>query len=143
MGLTRTSRKRSQPVRDWSAGAIVKQSDLAVDAPDLRAFTLEVIAEANRQDRADPVKVLTGIDNILSAQMDAYAKALPSVDADQVVEMRQTMYARPDFHYGMFFDGLTYFGSSGIAMCNGLVEQLDNFRDGIVQLVARGEFDRD
>jgi hypothetical protein len=143
MGLSRTSRKRSQHIRDWSVGAIVKQSHLAVNAPDLRAYTHAVIAQANRQDRADPVKVLTGIDNVLSAQMDAYAKALTSVDADQVVAMRQALYARPDFHHGMFFDGLTYFGSGGIAMCNGLAGQLDNLRDGFVQLISNGDFDRD
>lgn len=143
MGFSRSSRKHSRPVRDWSLGAVVKQSDLAVDAPDLRAYTRAVIAEANREDRADPLKVLTGIDNVLSAQMDAYAKALTNVDADQVAAMRHALYARPDFHHGMFFNGLTYFGTGGIAMCNGLVEQLDNLRAGFVQLVANGDFDRD
>lgn len=142
MGLFGSKTKRPSPVRDWSTGPVVKQSSLAADAPDVLAFAVEAAKQADRPGGVDLEKVLAAIDRLLAAQMDAYAGALPGMDAGQVAQMRQALYARPDFRFEMFFDGLTYFGSGGIAMSNGLVEQWASFQSVVVGLIEKGEFDR-
>lgn len=130
-------------LRDWSIGAVGKQSDLAVDAPDVPAFAASAAEQTGRTDRVDMAKVLAAIGRVLAGQMDAYAHGLSSVDASQVARMRDILYGRPDFRYEMLFDGLTYFGPDGVAMCNSLVEQLDAFYPQLVELIAGGNFDRD
>ncbi|MEH0550895.1 hypothetical protein [Streptomyces sp. B21-101] len=142
VGLFGSKSKRSSAVRDWSTGPLVKQSPLAADAPDVLAFAVEAARQADRPGGVDVEKVLAAIDRMLAGQMDAYAGALPGLDAGQMAQMREALYARPDFRFEMFFDGLTYFGSSGIAMCNGLVEQWGTFQSVVVGLVEKGEFDR-
>lgn len=129
-------------MRDWSVGPISKQSKLAADAPNVLTFAASAIEQAGRTDRADMKKVLIGISRVLDGQMDAYAHALSSINANQVAEMRDTIYSRSDFRFEMLFYGLTYFGPSGVAMCNGLVEQLDAFQQELVGLIADGKFDR-
>lgn len=142
MGFFGSKSKRSSAVRDWSTGPVVKQSPLAADAPDVLAFAVEAAKQADRPAGVDPEKVLAAIDRLLAGQMDAYAAALSGLDAGQTAQMRESLYARPDFRFEMFFDGLTYFGSNGIAMCNGLVEQWGKFQSVIVGLIEKGEFDR-
>ena len=127
---------------DFGSGAVTSQSDRASPPPDVLAVVAAAITEGGRPGVATS-KVLAAVDRVLSAQMDVYAAQLAAVDGEAVRRMRRVLRGRPDFRYEMFFAGLTYFGPGGVAMANGLAEQLAVFVPELVTLIRAGHFDGD
>lgn len=122
---------------NWGTDPITSQHRHAQAPPDLREHARAVVAEAGR---GDPAVALERFLYFVDVQTDAFAERTQLLAAD-LKAIRETLLQRPDFDPRMLFDYLTYFGPSGVAMNNGLVEQIDVFRSVLVEEAREGHLD--
>ncbi len=123
---------------DWSTDPISKQHHLAETPPELFPLAQQAIERAGR----GAVHVaLERLYMMVGAQADAYAAQFPDLRKYDLESIRNTIFSRSDFDESMLFSSLTYFGPTGVAMNNGLIEQLPAFIEALEQAAREGHLD--
>lgn len=123
---------------NWSIDPISSQSRLAQTPPELVPLAHQVVKRAGR---GAQIVALERLFTLIGAQTDAFVSQFPKLRKYNFEEIRNELYARTDFDSSMLFSSLTYFGAAGIAMNNGLIEQIPVFIDALEQAAREGNLD--
>lgn len=123
---------------NWSTDPITSQHDLARTPPELPTLAQQLIERAGR---GSLLIALERLYLIIAAQTDAYVSAFPELRKYDFEAIRSELFARSDFNSSMLFSSLTYFGSAGIAMNNGLIDQIPAFVAALEQAAREGSLD--
>ncbi|KNZ41557.1 hypothetical protein [Acetobacterium bakii] len=130
--------------RNWGECAIKPQmSGLAILAlPGFGQYVKHLIKAADRHD-VDMLgnNVLIGVLRVVKFQMDQWSSALNL--ETEVSEMFDLVITRKDADFQTLINALSYFGASGFAMGDALVELLqEDLPDMIIPDIREGKFDR-
>lgn len=123
---------------NWSTDPIVSQHHLAQTPPELSPLAHQLVERAGRG--AVPI-ALERLYMMVGAQTDSYASQFPELRKYDFEAIRNELLSRSDFDESMLFSSLTYFGPAGIAMNNGLIEQVPAFVNALEQAAREGNLD--
>lgn len=123
---------------DWSSDPIVSQHRLADAPPELYPLAQQLIQRAGR---GSLQLALERLYTLVGAQMDSYAAQFPELRRYDFAAIREQLLSRQDFEESMLFTSLTYFGPAGVAMNNGLIEQVPVFVEVLEQAARQGHLD--
>lgn len=103
---------------------ITKQRQLAQVPPQLFPLAQQLIERAGR----GALNVaLERLYTMVGLQIDACVAQFPELRKYNFEEIRKVLFGRADFEESMLFSSLTYFGPTGVAMNNLLLEQIPAF----------------
>lgn len=122
----------------WSSDQIVSQHRLAEAPPELLPLARQVVERAGR---GSVLVALERLYTLVGAQTDAYAAQFPELRRYDFAAIREELMSRRDFDESMLFSSLTYFGPAGVAMNNGLIEQIPVFVEVLEQAARDGNLD--
>ena len=137
-GNKATKGPKGNVLPDWSTDPISNQHHLAQNPPELFRLAQELIERAGR---GAAHVALERLYMMVGVQTDSYVSQFPELRKYDFEAIRNSLFARSDFDESMLFASLTYFGPTGVAMNNGLIEQLPAFVEALEQAAREGSLD--